>query len=181
MNKVLKWFLIVTAVLLVVMFVGFKYMQSQTKKFSPENNVALRVNDLEMSVFYNQPSKKGREIFGGLVPYGEVWRTGANEASTFTTNKAIKFGGIMVDPGTYTLWTIPGEEKWTVILNKGEYGWGVSMKGVASRVPEKDVAAVIVASERLNSVVEKFTIELKENPMSLDLMWDLTKVSVPIE
>jgi hypothetical protein len=181
MNKVLKWILIVTALLLVVMFVGFKYMQSQTKKHSPENNVALKVNGLEMSVFYNQPSKKGRDIFGALVPYGEVWRTGANEATTFTTNQSINFGGIMVDPGTYTLWTIPGEEKWTVILNKGEYGWGVSMKGVASRVPEKDVASVVVASEKLDAVVEKFTIELNENPVRLDLMWDLTKVSVPIE
>jgi hypothetical protein len=156
-------------------------MQSQTKKHSPEQNVALKVNDLELSVFYNQPSKKDRVIFGELVPYDEVWRTGANEATTFTTNKSINFGGIMVDPGTYTLWTIPGREKWTVILNKGEYGWGVSMKGVASRVAEKDVAAVVVASEQLNNVVEKLTIELNDNPVRLDLMWDLTKVSVPIE
>lgn len=182
MKKIIKWSLIVIGSIAILLSAGFMIMKSLTKKHSPEVNVALKINDLEMEVFYCQPSKKGREIFGGLVPYGEVWRTGANEPSTFTTNKEISFGGVAVAPGTYSLWTIPGSEKWTVILNNGEYGWGVSgMDGSASRDEQFDVAVVVVAVQELSEVVEKLNIVLIENPTRLELMWDKTKIAVTIE
>ncbi len=86
MNKILKWGLIVIAVLAAGLFIAFQVLQSQTKKHSPEETVEYQQGEVEFHVYYNRPSKKGREIFGGLVPYGEVWRTGANEATTFATN-----------------------------------------------------------------------------------------------
>lgn len=181
MNKVLKWVAIIIGALLILLFLGYRYMLSETKKHSPEQNLEYKIQDVEFKLNYSQPSKKGREIFGALVPYGEVWRTGANEPSTFTTSKAISFGGVQVPAGTYSLWTIPGEKEWTVILNNGSYDWGVSMKGVASRIAENDVATVVVQAKELNDVVEKLTIEINDNPTRLDLMWDKTAVSVLIE
>jgi hypothetical protein len=181
MNKVVKWVLIIIGALLLLGFLGYRYMLSETKKHSPEQSLEYKIQDVEFKLNYSQPSKKGRDIFGALVPFGEVWRTGANEPSTFSTNRAISFGGVKVQPGTYSLWTIPGEKEWTVILNNGKYDWGVSMKGVASRIAENDVAAVAVPAAQLNEEVEKLTIEINENPTRLDLMWDRTSVSVLIE
>jgi hypothetical protein len=180
MNNVVKWVLIVTGVLVVVMFFGYRYMLSETKKHSPQQNLEYKIQDLELKLNYSQPSKKGRDIFGALIPYGEVWRTGANEPSTFATNKNISFGGVKVPAGSYSLWTIPGEKEWTVILNNGKYDWGVSMQGVASRIAENDVAAVVVPVQELNQEVEKLTIEIIENPTRLNLAWDKTSVSVSI-
>lgn len=181
MNKIVKWVLIVLAALTLLLFLGYRYMLSETKKHSPEQNLAYKIQDLELKLYYSQPSKKGRDIFGGLVPYGEVWRTGANEPSTFTTNQEISFGGVQVPAGTYSLWTIPGEREWTVILNDGEYDWGVSMQGGASRLEENDVASVVVPVQELDREIEKLTIEIKENPTRLYLAWDTQSVSVMID
>jgi hypothetical protein len=180
MIKFLKWTGIIIGSLLVVLFIAFKIMQSQTKKHSPEQTETLKVNDLELTVFYNQPSKKDREIFGGLVPYGEIWRTGANEPTTFTTNKAINFGGQEIRPGSYSMWTIPNPDSWTVILNSGEYGWGVSWGGVASRDPAFDVATAEVPVLKRDDVVEKLAIGFNEDPIQLFIMWDQTEINVDI-
>lgn len=181
MNKVVKWVLIITGVLIVLLFFGYRYMLSETKKHSPEQNLEYKIQDLELKLFYSQPSKKGRDIFGALVPYGEVWRTGANEPTTFATNQSISFGGVQIPAGTYTLWTIPGEKEWTVILNNGKYDWGVSMKGVASRIAENDVAAVVVPVQELSRAEEKLNIIIEENPTRLVIAWDTRSVSVDIE
>lgn len=135
-----------------------------------------------MAVFYNRPYKKDRVIFGELVPYGEVWRTGANEATTFTTTKDIQFGGQQLPAGSYTLWTIPGQEEWTVIINSKQYSWGVNFQAQASRDPEADVLQVKVPVQRTETPVEQFTIDFMEEAgnTALVLMWDDTKVSVPL-
>ena len=177
--KFLKWFLIVVVLLGVAGYGGLKYLTSQTKKASPEDIVEYKSEDLTLSIFYCRPYKKNREIFGGLVPYDEVWRTGANEATTFTTNKDITFEGKQVEPGTYTLWTIPQEKEWTIILNNKQYDWGVSWGGVASREPEYDVVKIKVPTQNLEKEVEQFTIAFEQD-VNLTLSWDKTKVSVPI-
>jgi len=177
--KILKWGLIIVAVLAVLGYFGFQYMKVQTKKASPEDTVEFKAKDLKLSVFYCRPYKKGREIFGELVPYGEVWRTGANEATTFTTNKAIKFGGEDLAAGTYSLWTIPQKSQWTVILNSKLYGWGVNFGGEASREEAYDVLKINVPTIELDQTVEQFTIDFEYN-VNLTLSWDRTKVSVPI-
>jgi hypothetical protein len=181
MSKILKWTAIVIGVLAIVAFAGFKYMQYDTKKASPEQTVAFRQGEKEVTVYYNRPSKKGREIFGGLIPYGEVWRTGANEATTFTTKNELVIDGKLLPAGEYTLWTIPDRDQWTVIFNSKQYGWGVSMDGKASREPEADVLKVNVPVEQTSAPVEMFTISFNESIPAMEMAWDQTKVSVPIK
>lgn len=180
MSKALRIFLIVLGAILILGFIGLRVMTKQTKKHSPEEVVTVVQGDLELEVKYCRPFKKGRKIFGDLVPYGEVWRTGANEATTFTTNSEIYFGGTRVKPGTYTMWTIPGPNEWKVILNDKRYGWGVSWGGVASREAEHDVAIATVPTGVMVERVEQFTIHFSETPLELVLTWDDVMVSVPL-
>ena len=99
MPKILKGLLIGAALLAVIGYFGFGYMKSQTKRASPELVSTYKLDDVEIKVDYSRPSKKGRVIFGELVPYGKVWRTGANEATTFSTSKDIKVGGLPLAMG----------------------------------------------------------------------------------
>ncbi|MEX0968058.1 MAG: DUF2911 domain-containing protein [Bacteroidia bacterium] len=180
--KILKWTGIVILALVVLAFAGYKYMQWNTKQSSPEETVEYKQGDLELEVFYNRPYKKDREIFGSLVPYDQVWRTGANEATTFKTNKDLTIDGKTLPAGKYTLWTIPGEKSWTVIFNTMQYSWGVNFDGVASREAEYDALEVKVPVQRSNEVVEQFTISFKDNNnLSLELAWDQSRVEVPFE
>lgn len=181
MKKVLKWVGIVVGVLAVVLFIAFKFMQANTKKASPEATVNYKKDDTEVSVFYCRPSKREREIFGELVPYGKVWRTGANEATTFTTNKDLTIGGKTLPAGKYTLWTIPQKDKWTIIFNNKMYGWGVSFGGEASREASADVLQVDVPVGVSSISVEQFEISFDENQPALVLEWDITKVVVPFK
>jgi hypothetical protein len=180
MPKILRWSLLSIALLAVLAFVGFQFMKAQTKKASPEETVTYFLNDLTVEVTYSRPFKKGRAIFGTLVPYGKVWRTGANEATTFTINKDIVFGDRPVKAGTYTLWTIPGEQEWSVILNSRMYGWGVNFDGEAQRDPLADVAQVKASAMPVAPPVEQFTIAVEGEPAALTLTWDQVRVAVPI-
>jgi hypothetical protein len=157
------------------------YMKKQTKSFSPEEEVAFRQDKLVVKVFYNRPSKKGRKIYGGLVPYGKVWRTGANEATTFETSQDLKIQGKALKKGKYSLWAIPGEETWTIIFNS-EFGqWGVSSDGEANRSPELDVLQVEIHPVQQDREFEQFTIafEKLDEEVEMVLMWDKTLVVVP--
>jgi len=180
MPKFLKGLLIGAAVLAVLGYMGFVYMKSQTKKASPEEKVTFVHNGVNIVVDYSRPSKKGRVIFGELVPYGKVWRTGANEATTLMIDKPITLGGADLAGGTYTLWTIPEIRSWTVILNSKMYPWGVNYDGEAQRDPVADVAKVEVPVESLASPVEQFTITVEGTPAALTLKWDQVQVSVPL-
>lgn len=182
MIKFLKWTFYIVAGFALLLFIGFKALEFQTKRYSPEDTVSYKGGNNQMAVHYNRPYKKERPIFGSLVPFGEVWRTGANEPTTFSTGKRINFGGQTLPPGNYTLWTIPGPETWSIILNNKQYSWGITSEGVASRQPESDVLQVDVPAESTKSTVEQFTIDFVgggRNP-SLVFSWDNTEVSVPI-
>ncbi|MES2734340.1 MAG: DUF2911 domain-containing protein [Bacteroidota bacterium] len=128
------------------------------------------------SVSYGQPSKRGRDIFGTLEPYGKVWRTGANDATEITFKKDVQFGGKPVKAGTYTLFTIPTEKEWTIILNgvTGQFGAFDYDKNKA-----KDVLSVKVPIHKLTEVVEKLTITPEDN--ALKIAWDKTSVSIPMK
>lgn len=180
MPKLLKGLLIGAALLAIIGYFGFGYMKTQTKKASPEETATFVMDGVEMKVTYSRPSKKGRVIFGELIPYDKVWRTGANEATTFTTNKTINVGGTSLAAGTYTLWTIPQATSWTVIFNNKMYPWGVNYDGEAQRDPAADVAKVEVPVQALNTPVEQFTIAVAENPTRLTLAWDVVQVDVPL-
>jgi len=181
MKKALK---IIGIVLLILIIGGYgvrEYMISQTKKASPEETVTYVKGDTELEVFYNRPYKKGRVIFGNLVPYGVTWRTGANEATTFETNTDLTIAGTALPKGKYTLWTIPGASSWDVIFNDKMYIWGVGSNG-ASRDPDKDVIIAKVPVQSTVETVEQFTIAFDEigGQIYLSLTWDTTIVAVPI-
>lgn len=182
MNKFLKWGLIAVVGLVAVMFVAGQFIKMNTKKHSPERVVNFEKNGLEIDVFYNGPFKKARPIFGGLVPFGEIWRTGANEATTFSTNQDIMIGGQKLEAGEYTLWTIPDRQKWQVIFNGKNYDWGVNWDGVASREASHDVLNVAIPPQEVSEIMEQFTITVAgEKPIIMKLAWDNTEVIVPIE
>ncbi|MES2796489.1 MAG: DUF2911 domain-containing protein [Bacteroidota bacterium] len=179
MNKTLKKILIGVGILVVVLFIAFKFMQYNTKKASPEAT-ATYSNGVNITVKYCKPSKRGREIFGKLEPFGKVWRTGANEATTFDTDNDLTIGDKVLPAGHYTLWTIPEKESWTVIFNKKDYMWGVNQDG-ASREADSDALQVVVPVEKTETSVEQFDISFVDSPMmAMVLAWDTTKIVVPI-
>lgn len=182
MAKFLKWTFYIVSGFALLLFIGFKVLQLQTKRYSPEDTVIYKGGGNEMLVFYNRPFKKERVIFGSLVPFGQVWRTGANEATTFSTEKRISFGGKKLPSGHYTLWTIPGAENWTVIINSKQYTWGVDTNGEASRDPEADVLEIVVPTEPSKEEIEQFTIDFAGSGKKVELLlsWDHTQVRVPI-
>ena len=183
--KVLKWILIVLAALILLFFfVGMPYLKRQTKKNSPEKTSAYTMNGFDLLVRYSSPYKKGRVIFGELVPYDSVWRTGANEPTSFETRSDIKVIDKALPAGNYSLWTIPGKNSWTVILNKEIPDWGVTLSSggrETTRDPEQDILQVVVPVETLSQSVESFTIDFEEgDQLYLRLYWDETRVKVPL-
>ncbi len=182
MNKILKWTLIGLGVLALLVVIGFNVMKSQTKKSSPEATVVYQQDGRDISVFYCRPSKKGRDIFGGLEPYGKVWRTGANEATTFESKTDLQVGQKTLPAGKYTLWTIPNKQHWTVIFNEKMYGWGMGWDGEVPREPEADALQIDVPIQTLSTPIEQFTIAFEEAPkLAMTLAWDDIKVAVPIK
>lgn len=150
-----------------------------TPRPSPTAIVTMKYDDTYVKLTYSQPHKRDREIFGGLVPYGQVWRTGANEATEITLTGDILIHGDTLKAGTYSIFTIPQKEQWTIIIN-GEVGqWGAYNYN-----QDADIMRFTVPVEHLTDVVwEPFTIafEQKNEKADLVMMWDQTKVSVPIE
>ena len=130
-----------------------------------------------VKVNYGQPSKKGRVIFGGLEPYGKVWRAGANNATEITFDKDVKFGGKEVKAGTYTLFATPNEKEWTIILNSELKQWGAYKY---EEIKGKDVVHVTVPVKKLDDVVEKLTYRFTDKN-ALVIEWDQTQVTIPIE
>ncbi len=159
----------------------FRY---QTKTFSPESSADFQDGDLTISVFYNRPFKKGRVIFGGLVPYGKTWRTGANEATVFETSKDLLIGDKKLKAGKYSLWTVPNEQRWTVVFNSTIPNWGIDVmnNGEAARDPKHDVLVIDVPVMWTDKEFEQFTISIERADDMLELVfaWDKTLVALPL-
>ena len=126
---------------------------------------------------YSSPRMKGRKIYGELVPYGKVWRTGANEATTFVTSNDVVVGGKTVPAGSYTLFTIPNADKWTLIINKKTGEWGIPYK-----YESDELARVDMKVSKLPSPVENFTISYEKsgNGCTMNIDWESTRASVDI-
>jgi hypothetical protein len=143
---------------------------------SPACSLKQRVGTTDIEIVYSRPGVKGRTIFGGLVPYDKVWRTGANEATRITFSAPVKVNGADVAAGTYGLFTIPGEKEWTIILNKTAQQWG------AFKYDEKaDLVRVKAAPVKLAEPVETFTIDIndiRDDSATLNLIWEKTRVPV---
>ena len=134
-------------------------------------------NDIYIKVVYGQPSKRGREIFGELEPYGKVWRTGANEATEITFTKDVKIAGKSLKAGTYTLFTIPNPDKWTVIINTELGQWGAY-----KYTKEKDLFSFDIPITKPQYRYEAFTIEFEETNSGVDmeLLWDTIRIAIPL-
>jgi hypothetical protein len=170
---------------LLPLFLLFTVLNSRAQEFkgidkSPHDIVYYRVNKItppDIKVLYGRPQMKGRKIFGELVPYGKIWRTGADEATEITFYKDVNFGGKNVKKGSYVLYTIPGEKEWIVILNKNLDAWGTNAYD-----KRKDVVRVPAKVSRAESV-EAFSIgfKKKKNKVNMIFGWDTTRATVPIE
>ena len=126
---------------------------------------------------YSSPRMKGRKIYGGLVPNGEVWRTGANAATTFVTSSDVVVGGKTVPAGNYTLFTVPSADKWTLIINKKTGEWGIPYK-----YESDELARIDMKVSKLPSPVENFTISYPKSGSgcTLQIDWEATRASVDI-
>ena len=177
--KILRILLVVLALLAsAFVFVRFYY----TKSFSPSASEKYENNGLVITVDYCQPSKKDRLIFGeekdkALVPYGKWWRTGANEATVIKFSKDVNIAGKSLKSGTYTLFTIPEKDNWTIIFNQEVGQWGLSYD------EKKNVMTVPVPSSQADSSAEQFKISFVEQADGggMILHWDTTQVVVPIK
>lgn len=168
------------ALVAVIVLVIFK-RESDSKK-SPKENHVFKDGDLTIEVVYSRPSKRGRNIFGALVPYDKIWRTGANEATEFHTSMDLDFNGQILPSGIYSVWTQPGPDTWKVFINSTIPEWGIDENGIADRNPDTDVIVVDVASEVVTDITELFTLKVEEadnNNYNLILNWDNVKVTVP--
>ena len=144
---------------------------------SPTQTLQQDFGVSSVQLIYSRPAMKGRKIFGDLVPYGKVWRTGANAATRIKFNDDVMFGGQPVKAGEYALYTIPGENEWDVIINKGSANWGTNY------IQEDDIVRVKAKPVKLNDAVESFTMQfenVKPNSSDLKIMWEKTAVAVPV-
>jgi hypothetical protein len=146
---------------------------------SPACTLKQRVGLTDIEIDYSRPSVKGRKIFGELVPYGKVWRTGANQATKVIFSTPVKLNGTEVPAGTYALMTIPGPDEWTVIINKMAEQWG------AYKYDEKaDVARIKTKPVQIDRSVETMAInidDIRDNTSDFVIIWDKTKVPVKLE
>ncbi len=143
---------------------------------SPMAVASYKEASIYLKVNYCQPSRKGRTVFTDLAPYGKLWRTGANEATEISVNRDVKVGGKTLKAGTYTLFTIPDADKWTIILNTELGQWGEYKYDRT-----KDILTFEVPSLKNNELYEAFTIQFSETLTGADmaLLWDNIKVVVP--
>ncbi|WP_298498415.1 DUF2911 domain-containing protein [uncultured Algibacter sp.] len=184
MNTFLKRLLILLSVVALGLFLYSTFVENIfAKRLSPKDTVEFKLNDLKLEVFYNRPYRKEREIFGALVPYNQVWRTGANEATTFETNKPLQVNGMPLEPGKYTLWTVPKDSTWTVIFNSKQYSWGVNAEMQPMWDPNYDALNIEVPVQRLPNHVEQFTIAFDNSTdnLYLTMAWDDVKIAVPLK
>ena len=150
--------------------------------YYPNNYPVLKIQDkvtepVVARVIYSRPQKNGRLIFGDLVEYGKVWRLGANEATEIEFFRSVKIGDKKVEKGRYTLYAIPTEDTWTIILNKDNDTWGAFKYD-----EQKDVLRTSVPVQKLNEGVEALamTFEKSDSGCNLIIAWDNIKASLPI-
>src|SRR5271157_1894791 len=175
MQKSRLWMLVAvtTAVLTAIM------AAQQNKPASPPGEATLKFDDGKtVTIQYSRPSMRGRKIFGGLVPYDEVWRTGANAATSLKTDVDLNIGGANIPASSYTLYTLPGMNSWKLIINKQTGQWGTEYTG------GQDLARVNMRVTQRPSGLELFTISIDKtsvNSATLKLEWENTNATVEVK
>ena len=156
---------------------GSRAQNKESRPSPPAKATCSLAGGKTITVDYSSPRRKGRKIFGELVPFGEIWRAGANEATTFVTDTDVTVGGTAVPAGSYTIFTIPGEGKWALVISKKTGEWGTAYPG-----PGNDLARVEMKVSKLPATVENFTIAFDPSGAgcTLRMEWETTRVSVDI-
>ena len=173
---------ITLAALVLAVVVFFAYLMLTTRKHSPAAVVEYQQNGFDMQIDYCRPYKKGRVIFGtneegALLPHGQYWRLGANEATKLTLNTPISFGGKSLATGSYSLYAFPNEDHWVIGINSEADRWGAFEPDFS-----KDLGRVKVAVTPTDESLEQFTItiESRDQDAAVVMHWDKTKVEVPV-
>ncbi len=146
---------------------------------SPAATATGKVGAATITIYYNSPSVKGRQIWGGLVPYDKVWRAGANQATIFQTDKDIKVGGKELPAGKYSLYALVGEKEWTFIINSQTGQWGINRDGSTTEDPAKDVIRVTVKPVKSATMNERLVYTV--NDKGFVLSWENLDVPVSIK
>ncbi len=146
---------------------------------SPTSTVSQDFSTSKIEITYSRPSMRGRKVFGDLVPFGQVWRTGANAATKVTFGEEVLIGGATVKPGSYSLYTIPGEKEFVVVINKNTGSWP------GEEFPKADdIVRFSVPASKTSSTVETFSIDIGNitfSTCSIDIMWENTQISIPVK
>ena len=164
---------------LTVAVIALVAQQDKSSRPSPPAKAECKLpNGKTVTVDYSSPRAKGRKIFGALVPYGEIWRAGANEATAFVATGDISVGGKPVPAGKYTIFTVPAEDKWTLVISKKTGEWGTAYPG-----PDNDLARIDMKVSKTSAPVENFTIAFDQsgNGCTLRMEWENTRASVDIK
>jgi hypothetical protein len=166
------------AISILMMVVVASAQQDKSKRPSPPAQASCKFSDgKSITVDYSSPRMKGRKIFGGLVPYGQVWRAGANEATTFVSDTNLSVGGKDVPAGSYTIFAIPDPDKWTLIISKKTGEWGVPYPG-----QENDLARTDMKASKASGPVENFTMGFDQqgSTCTLRMEWETTRATVDL-
>ncbi len=158
--------------LMIAMALTIGALAQEKKMASPPASSEGTIDGVKVKVEYHQPSARGRKIMGGLVPYGEVWRTGANETTTIEFSGPVKLEGKDLPKGKYALFTLPGENEWGILINK-TIKWGAY-----DYKKDEDILKVQVKSSKTSSFVETFTITVEKDRVVMK--WENTEVAFKI-
>ena len=179
MRKVTFLFTTCVLALLVGLLVAVEVTQAQEPRKSPHESTSITVNGHKITITYGRPYLRGRKMIGDHEPYGKVWRTGADEATTLETDADLDINGLRVPKGTYGIFTIPNADKWTLLVSKNAKQWGAF-----SYKEAEDLGRTDMKVSKAGSPVEQFTITLTpegSNGALLKMAWDTVEASVPIK
>lgn len=165
--------------LFVLISAGASAQGIKTPSPSPTQTLKQDFALSSIEINYSRPAAKGRKIFGDLVPFGKIWRTGANAATKVTFGEDVKVGGMPVKAGSYAIYSVPTANEWEIIINKG-----ANNSGLTGYKPEDDVARFKVKSMQLPMMIESFTIilgNLTASSADIQILWENTAVQIPVE
>lgn len=168
------------SMLFLLMSTTFLFAQNNQPPASPAATATGKIGDATVTIIYSSPAVKGREIFGGLVPYDKVWRAGANQATILETTAPIQIEGKNLPAGKYTLFMLPtANNSWTVILNSETGQWGIQRTGEANLDRSKDVLTASVKPVKSSTMHERLVYEFNANGFSLS--WDNLTIPVSVK
>ena len=164
----------------VALFLAVSSMaQGGPRRNSPAATATGKIGAANVTIAYSSPAVDGRKIWGELVPYDKAWRAGANTATSVETDKDLVIGGKTLPAGKYSLFAIPGQEKWTIILNSQTGQWGIKGGGIANFDPEKNVLTVEATPRKSATMNEHLTYLVNNN--SIVLQWENLEVPIPVK